>query len=167
VGSVAYVAAGGTANTMCEMSDPCRSVTTAVSTGKPNIKITGTIDERLALDSLNRVIVGAPGARLTRSPSVGEIVSISGSGMVTIAHLTIGGAPTVNVGITVNGGVLTLEHVTVDSCVNGGIHLSSGRLQLYQSILSNNPGGGLDVTTNQANFDIQQPRRNVGQQRSR
>jgi hypothetical protein len=154
VGTVAFVDETGTDNAACSATMPCATVMAAIATAQPNIKITGTINEHVGIDSLTRVIVGAPNARLTLGSSMGSILDIAGTSMITVGHLTIGGAATMNVGVTLNGGILTLDHVTIDSCINGAINVSSGKLILHQSTVSNNTNSGVTINGGAATFDI-------------
>lgn len=153
-GSVAFVMEGATDNPMCSAITPCGHVAAALDTMQPNIKISGTINEHVVIDSVTRVIVGAPDARLTSPASVGSILDVTGSSTITVAHLTICGAMTQNIGITLHGGTLTLDHMTIDSCNNGGITVTSGRLILRQSTVSNNINGGIDFANVPSSFDI-------------
>jgi hypothetical protein len=154
VGMVAFVQAGATDNAMCSESMPCGHVTAAIATNKPNIKITGTIIEHVGIDSVTRVIVGAPDARLTETVSIGSILDVTGTSDITVAHVMICGVMTPNIGVTLHGGILRLDHVTVDSCTNGGITVTSGKLILHQSTVSNNTNGGIDFANVPSTFDI-------------
>jgi hypothetical protein len=153
-GSVAYVREGGTDNATCDLMQPCATVSAAIATRKPTIKVTGTISGHVGIDSLTLSIVGDPGAALESTASIGSILDVSGTSLIAIDHVSIGGASSPNVGITVNGGTLQLHDVTIDGCINGGITVSSGMLVLHQSTVSNNAGGGITINGAAAHFDI-------------
>jgi hypothetical protein len=60
---VAYVDGGGTDQMMCSKMTPCTKIERAVMTGRPIVKVSGTVTERTTLDNKNALILAE------RSPS--------------------------------------------------------------------------------------------------
>jgi len=159
VDDVAYVADNGVDNGMCDSSNPCARVGAGLATHKPVIKVTGTINEAVVIDVSTSAltIVGAPGAKLTFNGAGGSVVNVASGNPVTIADIEIGGTATVksnNFGVTLTGGTLSLKHVLVNFCNNGGIKVSAGQLTVHQSTIANNDFGGIDIDGPGATFEL-------------
>lgn len=93
-------------------------------------------------------IVGQSGAQIASSTSPG--FSLQG-GSVYIRAVKF--SPSASIGIKSTGGSLTLDGVTVDSCMGGGIFLSGTTFDIENTTVTNNgPGsqgtsGGMNLTT--------------------
>jgi hypothetical protein len=179
--NVAYVDPNGTDNVMCTKAMPCTMVTKALATNRPYLKLKGTTDEAVTVDS-GRVVtfLGDPSAKLTRAAG-GAIVTVRDTGTsLAIYDLAISdapnnasgfgvviptasGAPTVSLtrvalsnnpggGISSSGGSLTVTQSTISGNTGGGISSSGGSLTVTQSTILLNSGGGVSIGT--AQFDL-------------
>ena len=146
--SVAYVDASGTSNSSCTRATPCNSVTSALGTDRPYIKITGTIDEAVTISGTRVVtFLGGVGAKLTRTNN-GQLVRVEDTANVAFYDLEISGALGTNVGLSISVGstpTVSLTRVKISNNAGGGISSSGGTLTVSQSTLSNNAGGGISV----------------------
>lgn len=153
--SVAYVDPTATNNPACSLSTPCNKVASALSTNRPYVKITGTIDEAITLDGTRTVtFLGAPGAKLTRTNN-GQLLRIADAARVAIYDLEISGALGANVGISMSPGntaALSLVRAKVIGNTGGGVSASGGSLTISQSTIAGNAGGGVKIDG--AQFDI-------------
>jgi hypothetical protein len=141
---------------------------------------TGSIEEQVAIDSMQLTIVGQPGAALTPVLPSDEIgIAITDSATVTISGLRIStpsqGDRTIAVACTGNS-TLTLEDSLIDTVKNGistnncsltllrsdlrgssnrdstGIEVAGGEVALHQSTITNHLGGGIRIDS--ASFEI-------------
>ena len=148
--NVAYVAGSGSGTT-CTRLAPCPSVTTALATNRPYVKIEGTIDEAVTISGgRDVVLLASPQAKLTRTSGSGAILTVRDDGTtVSVFDLTIADAPNnlSGVGIVVPAASgapsISLTRVKIDNNPGGGISSSGGTLTVSQSTLSNNAGGGI------------------------
>jgi hypothetical protein len=176
---VAYVSSTGGDNSTCDKSAPCASIAATLMTGRHYIKIHGTIDGAVVVDKGRTVtLLADPGAMLTRGGG-GDVLTVKDTGTsLTIYDLTITGAQTSSVGISLAGvaalslirvtisnnagggiasaGSLTIDHSTITGNGSGGpgISITGGSLSLAQSLISANHSGGVDVTGTMAKFAI-------------
>jgi len=172
---VAYVrpaSLGGTHNTNCSLERPCTMVSYALATRRPLVKFAGTTDEAVTVQGGQVVtFLGEPDAKLTRTSSVGALLTVVGDGTsLTIYDLSIhnpssvgivissgGGAPAFSLirskvmdnpggGISATGGSLTVSQSTISGNIGGGISATGGSLTVSQSTISGNTGGGISAT---------------------
>jgi parallel beta-helix repeat protein len=157
---VAYVDAAGTDNTTCAKATPCTKMASALATNRPMVKVTGTIDEAVSVDT-GRVVTfyGATGAALTRGTGTGAILTVKDNGTsLTAFDLEIRNAPNNPSGIGLvipaasGAPTVTLTKVSVTNNPGGGISASGGSLTLSQCTVSGNGGGG--ITLAGADFDL-------------
>ena len=143
----------GSGNT-CTLSMPCKKVADALGTNRPNVKLTGIIDEQVQINQ-NVTIVAASGTQLTRS-NPGVILEVRGTSVVQIVDLTIAnGRGGTGIGISLPPGSsasLSLRRVSVTGNTGGGISASGGTLTISQSTISGNTASGISVSGGQ--FDI-------------
>lgn len=156
---VAYVAPGpeGTDNAVCSMATPCTKVANALATGRRYLKLHGTTDEAVTIKDRNVIVLADPGAILTRT-SNGNLLIIDGTSDVQIYDLAINGASGNGAGITLPSGgsqSLTLTRVTMsgNNGTGGAITASGGTVNLYQSTIYGNGGGGLSLSA--TSFDLE------------
>ena len=153
--AVAYVDPAGTDNTSCTKLMPCTQVTKALGTGRPYVKLHGTTDEAVSIDSQTVTLLAEPGAKLTRT-SNGLLLEIRGSAQVAIYDLEVTGASGgTGIGISLPAGntaTLALRRVKLTNNAGGGLSASGGTLTLTQSTVSGNAGGGISISG--AQFDI-------------
>lgn len=146
---VAYVDADGTNNPDCTQSTPCTRIATALATGRPLVKVHGTIDEQVSLVDRDVRVFAEPGAKLT-STTNGILLKVDGTSNVEIYDLQIGGASGAsNPGISMqpgNAAVLALSGVIVANNAGGGIASAGGNLRVSRSTVSGNSGGGIAIT---------------------
>lgn len=160
---VAYVDPRGADNAICSLSAPCLRVAEALATGRPYIKFHGTIDEPVTVDhGRSATFLADPGAVLTSTkPSAGSqpVLTVQDDGTsLTVYDLAIADATDPSaVGVMVpqlsGNPSLTLTRVTIANNPGGGIFVAGGRLQLAQSIVRDNLGGGV-VVNSPATFEI-------------
>jgi hypothetical protein len=146
---VGYVEDGGT-GTACTQEAPCGTLDAASATGRPVIKVTGTIvDAQLASFSAGSVqIVGAPGARVSRN-TAGAIVEVKGTASVAIRDLRFSGG--FGDAITQDDATssLALARVVLDENAGYGVSSRGGTLTMTGCVVSGNNFGGVsaqDVT---------------------
>jgi hypothetical protein len=155
-GHVAHVkppSLGGTDNPTCTLAAPCTKVASALATGRPYVKLAGTIDEAVTIEN-SRVVtfLAEPDAKLTRTNGAGAIVTVRDSGTsLTVYDLSISNAPNdpSGIGIVVPSGagapIVSLIRAKVMNNPGGGISASGGALTVSQSTISGNTGGGISV----------------------
>lgn len=160
--NVAYVDPAGTDNASCTNAMPCTLVSKALATNRPYVKLTGTTDEAVTIDS-GRVVtfLADPGAKLTRTSGTGPIVTVRDNGTsLAVYDLSISDAPNSPSGIGIviptaaGAPTMTLTRVKVTNNPGGGISASGGSLAVSQSTLSGNAGGGISITGVGATFSI-------------
>lgn len=153
---VAYVAETGTDNASCSQSEPCTRISKALDTGRPYLKLAGTLVEAVVIDDRNVTLLAEPGARLT-STQGGPILQIEGTSQVRIFDLEISGAQGGSAIFIPNAasGSLDVSRATISNNDSRGIN-SSGpvALRVSRSTISGNRGGGLVVTHNDTTFQI-------------
>jgi hypothetical protein len=152
--NVAYVTTGGNDGGLCTRVDPCQTITAALATNRPVVKIMGggTFTENLSISS-DVTIVGEPSVKLTESNGSPE-AQISGTANVALADFEIAGAGGSTACVTLaNTAVLTLARMKIDSCTGAGVSTSGGTLVVSRSTLTNNAGGGIKIASG-GGFDI-------------
>lgn len=150
--TVAYLAPTGDDSAACTQARPCRSFALGLATGRPVLKLAGTVAESVLIEGGRRVTVLAePGAALTGA-GTGANLLIRGAGTrVAIHGLTIAQAPNTELGYGVfvppGAGTPYVELTGVELRRNpaGAISVSVGTLALTRSTLVDNLGGGLYV----------------------
>lgn len=146
---VAYVDPIQGSGNACTLSMPCKKVADALSTNRPYVKLTGTVDEAVQINNQNVTILAAPGAQLTRTTS-GVILKIDGTSVVEISDLAIAnGLGSTGIGISLppgNSASLTLRRVNVTGNAGGGLTANGSTLTIVQSTFSGNTAGGISVT---------------------
>jgi hypothetical protein len=152
---VAYVSQTGTDNAQCSKNTPCSKVTKALDTNRPYVKLSGTLDEAVTVDSKNVTFLADPGAKLTRT-SNGILLEVKGSSRFDIYDLEITGASgAAGIGISLPAGntaTLSLYRVKVTGNQGPGVSAQGGSVTISQSTISGNVGGGISVTG--ATFEI-------------
>jgi hypothetical protein len=144
---VAYVDSMQGSGNSCTLSMPCKKVADALSTDRPYVKLTRSIDEQLQINQ-SVTILAAPGIQLTRG-NPGVILEVRGTSVVQIVDLTIAnGLGGTGIGISLPPGSsasLTLLRVSVTGNTGGGLTANSGTVTIVQSTFSGNTGGGISV----------------------
>lgn len=154
--AVAYVTTPprGTDNATCTKAAPCTKVASALQTGRPYVRLAGTLSEAVTLDGTTEVtFLAAPGASLTRPGGVG--IELKGSARLTIYDLEIAGPPGGGAGISMptgNAATLSLVRARVTDNDGGGLVALGGTLELHQSTFLGNQGGGASIAA--AKFEI-------------
>lgn len=149
---VAYISSpDGVDNPNCTLTSPCKLVFWGLATGRPYIKLHGTLDENGTIEIDSRIVTffGDPGAKLIRT-SVGIVMEVRGASEVGLNDVEIsGGNGGSGIGISLPAGntaSLSLTRVHLSNNQAGGIRASDGALTVTQSTISNNQGGGISVT---------------------
>jgi hypothetical protein len=140
-------------NGTCTKASPCSTITKALMTAKPYVKVHGTVDEHVIIDIAGKVtLLADPGAKLTRT-SNGLLLEIRGASQVEIYDLEITGASGMNnPGISMqlgNTATLTLTRAILSNNAGGGISANGGTLTINQSMIGANTGGGISITGSQ------------------
>jgi Right handed beta helix region len=152
---VAYVSQTGTDNAQCSKSAPCSKVTKALDTNRPYVKLNGTIDDAVVVDSKNVTFLADADAKLTRTIN-GILLEVKGTSRLEIHDLEITGASgAAGIGISLPAGntaTLSLHRVKVTANQGGGISAQGGAVTVSQSTISGNVGGGISISN--ATFDI-------------
>jgi hypothetical protein len=132
-GDVAWLVEGATATTPCTMATPCYRMLDALATGRPYIRVRGTITN-LSTISGNRLVTifGEPGAAL----SGGNQLNIQTN--ADIHDLTF------QTCIVTNAQVW-LTHVTVTGCTNSVALNATGILHIDRSTFQNNRGTAIQT----------------------
>jgi len=140
--NVAYVAPSGVDDQSCNHATPCKTVTAALATGKPNVKLTGLLDESVTITDRIVDIYADAGTRLSTSDNV-AVIAIRNS-TVTISDLTIEhGLFGIDAEVD-NGkvGSLTMDHVSVLNASNVGLTFTSP-VVVTGSVFAGNLAGGI------------------------
>ncbi len=149
--NVAWVDQSGSDNSTCAHTMPCATITKALATGKPYIKVaTGTITDQVTISQAVTILADS-GAKLVPAMA-NAVVTVTGTPTVAIHDLRITSG---QVGILVNAldnPQLTLEHVIIDMSSGLGLEISGGSLVVSRCVVSNNGGGGGNIS---AAFDIE------------
>lgn len=151
---VAYADPLGADNTLCSKVAPCLRVANALATGRRYVKFHGTIDEAVTVDRGRAVtFLADPGATLTRRSAGSQpVLTVKDEGTsLAVYGLTIANAlDTATIGVVVppasGDPTVALTRVTISNNPGGGISISGGALDLAQSLVSDNLGGGATVS---------------------
>jgi nitrous oxidase accessory protein NosD len=130
---------------------PCTVIAKAVATGRPYLKLKGTIEEQVTLNNQDVTLFAEPGSKLTTT-STGFLLRIGGTSQIAIYDLEISGASGAGIGFGIwllagATGTVTLTRVQVSGNEAGGISASGGSLTISQSTISDNIGGGILATS--------------------
>lgn len=150
---VAYVAPGASGN--CGRQTPCGTLTAAVMTSKPVIKLAAgmfTMDANTVSISRAVSIVGegqdAPTiSELRRAASGAQIIASGASANVMLYRMRVAGGIGANALELTNGATLKLDRVTVTGADQFGIQSSGGNLTVTRSTISNNDDGALNLNS--------------------
>jgi hypothetical protein len=144
--NVAYLAPNGTDNAVCSIAQKCTVFSKALATTKPFIKVEGSYTEAVAVDR-TVTILGDPGAKFAKTS--GTIVEAKGAAQIAIYDVEITGGGNQTIGVSIPTGqttALTLDRVTVSKNGMGGIIAASGALNVLNSRIDSNLGGGIQLT---------------------
>lgn len=134
--------------TSCTLLSPCAKISDALKLGKPFVKLHGTINEQVLLNT-DVTLLADPGTTLTDTMN-GILIKIDGMIHVAIYDLMISGASGMNnPGISLlsgNAATVSLVRATVSGNAGGGISATGGTLTVSDSTISTNPGGGISAT---------------------
>ena len=152
--TIAYVAPNGT-GTACSKATPCGTVAAAVTTGKAIIKVaTGLVKSNQAtiIDGKAVTILAEEGVKLDRDGD-GAVLEVRSAGAdVKIFDLEITGATGSSgangIDVNPNGGSpkLALTRVKLTSNQGLGLQVQGGTIDLLQSTISGNLGGGISIS---------------------
>jgi hypothetical protein len=153
IGDVAYAAGpdvvpAGTDNANCSRDTPCSKVDSASATHRAYWQVSGTIDGAVMVtDALPRAIYGVAGAKLTHTGTSDPVVTVNHDDAalklydVEISDIKTDGTDAVHL----QSGSLVLVRVRIIDNPNLGIRADGGSLQVTQSMLVRNAGGGMLV----------------------
>jgi hypothetical protein len=129
---VAWLDPIGTASSACSSAMPCNSLSSAISTSRPYVRVHGVISQ-LATISRDVSIFAEPGGAFT-----GTNLNVN-NGNVGLYELELA-----NTCLQLSSGTLTAEHIYVHDCSNVGI-IAQGTLLLDGSTVSKNRSGGIVI----------------------
>lgn len=159
-GNVAYVdgTLGIVIGSECTQTAPCAMVSDAlgVTPRRPYIKITGAVNENVAISNRDVTFIAAPGARIQKGS--GTLLAVTGTSNVSVFDLQIGDiAPSTVVGVELGSGAtgsVTLHRVRVVNNSRGAVIARGGDLSIQRSTISDNLGGGVAVHAGARNFNL-------------
>jgi hypothetical protein len=148
-------------NKDCNKATPCKSIAAAIAAKKPNIKLTGVIDEPVATDKA-LTFISDPGTRLTASTGPAIFTVMGGAAAdVKVFDLAIGGDVTVaTTDVTMlcvsmaSMGKLAMTNVQIAHCSLGGVTVAMGDLTMSRSHVFLNRGGGIYMLATANTFNI-------------
>lgn len=154
--NVAYVDPAGIDNNLCTKAMPCTTVAKALATGRPYVKLTGTIDEAVTINDQTVTFLAGPGAKLTRS-GIGNILRIDGASKVKIYDLEISGALGTGGAVSISSGgtqdvALVRARIGPSTGTGPGVAALGGTLSITRGTISGNGGGGISI--NDAQFTL-------------
>jgi len=159
---VAYVDPTGLDNATCALEAKCLTLTAALATKRPYVKVDGKIKGTASIESRTVTLLGDGEARLVAA--TGPILAVSGTSDLTIDGVGIGDVA--DIGIDQGGGTIHLHAVEVSRCggiairSNGGSLivessqivdnaalgiLAGGKLVVSRSMIARNAGGGVQA----------------------
>lgn len=161
-GNVIYVdGSAGSDTGTCTLGAACKTITYALGSGSPAgrtlVKLTGPITDAVILGTGDTFSFYADPGITTLTPAANNVVPLTlGANSSTHLYDLHIIAPAMAAGIAGTGAVLNAFRIRVDNSGKGdGIDAKmGGALNLYQSIVADNFGGGITVDMNTA-FDIE------------
>lgn len=146
---VAYADPRGHDNPACTLDAPSPTVAEALATGRPYVRIRGSHAEQLDV-ARSVALLGDPGATIYGLTVTGDGVEVSAYDLeITPTDGGIGAT----IPQTSGSPTLTLLRTTIHGGAFAGIYVAGGHLVLAQSIVRDNPGGGVWVLS-PATFEV-------------
>lgn len=150
--TVAYVdGAAPAGNAACSLVAKCNTVTKALAANKAIVKVTGTVDDRVALVNRNVQLIGDSGAKITSSGN-GTLLTIGGSSVVTVQGLDLVDAsgPAIGNGMVVQAGAtgsIVFTHGRIQGSREFGVQVNPGSalVTISHATISGNLSGGISV----------------------
>jgi hypothetical protein len=148
-------------NKDCNAATPCKTIAVAIAAKKPNVKLTGVIDEPVATDKAVTFIAD-PGTRLTATTGPAILTVMGGAAAnVKVFDLAIGGDPltaTADVAMLcvsmASMGKLAMTNVQIAHCTLGGVTVGMGDFTMSRSHVFLNKAGGIYMLATASTFDI-------------
>lgn len=146
--NVAYVAPPPTGSgTACTKAAPCALLSTALKTGRSYIKISGTITDNPIVEGAQTVTIVADPLAILTPKLIGPMLELKGGSNLEIYDLELSGAQgTSGHAISMpasSPSTLTLHRVKILNNDGAGINANGGTLNIYQSTIAENKGGGV------------------------
>ena len=147
---VAYVQTGGDDGGGCTKALPCGHFIPALAQSRPFLKLTGAVQDQLAVTetTIPIVLFGDSAATITGG-TTGTLVSVGVGATLTVHDVIVTGSTgsgTTGYGIAVpDGGTLTFIHGEVTSSGDIGVE-SSGNLTITRSTIDKNGAGGIQIS---------------------
>jgi Right handed beta helix region len=132
---------------MCTKAAPCTVIAKALATGRPYVRLAGSLNEQVAINNRNVTIFAEADAKLT-SATTGTVLRIDGTSQVAIHDLELGGGSGADgFGISAPGSAasITLNRVKIRGNQAGGVSIAGGALTVARSTITENPGGGMTI----------------------
>jgi hypothetical protein len=145
----------------CTKDLPCTRIDKAL-TEKQIVKVAGTVEDSLILNSQVGIILAAPDTTLRPPPGGNSpALDVQGTSDLRIYDLRISNGN--DIGISLSGTAkIALTRVTVSNNANHGIALNGGSLICTQCILELNGGRGLDTRAGSVTLTQSLIRHNLG-----
>ena len=158
---VAYAAAGSSDAAPCTQLAPCASLSRALATMRPWLKLSGAFTESLLIEGGRKVtLLAEPGSRLIGAGTGATILVRDAGTSLSIRDLTIADAPNTATGygllVPPGGGSPSVELTAMRFINNpaGAVSIAGGSLQLTRSVLLDNLGGGLTIAGPDTTFVV-------------
>lgn len=151
---VAYVAPSG-GGSLCTQSMPCPLLSTALMTKRTYIKISGTIQEKVSVKDQTVTLLADPNATLSGINTGGSatLLKVDGTSNLTIYDLTISDSTSHGIAVVDNNSTVSLRRSKILRSSGAGINADGGILNVSQSIIAQNDGGGI-LMNSATTFDI-------------
>ena len=149
---VAYVKGATGSGSACTQVAPCLTLTAAITTAKPLVKVKGATTEPagIVLSGKTLRVFADAGASVSRN-SAGAVIELATATSLELNDLAIVdglGANGVGILLSASGtnNQLTLNHATVRGCAGVGVKADGGTVTLTGATITANKGGGVTVT---------------------
>lgn len=152
---VAYVKAGGNGDCLTPTT-ACGAVLTALATGRPVIRVSGTLSENIAIGSGNITLIGDDDGSTTIGSALASstLLGVTGSSTsVTVDNISFAGVTSNAYGITMvvsdlaHPPSLALHRVSVTGTGGAGISSTGGTLEVDRANIAHNATYGLNLSS--------------------
>jgi len=149
---VAYAKAGGSGDCLTPAT-ACGAISSALATGRPVIRLSGTFNEAVTIASGTITLIGDDdgSTKIGSNVSLSTLLAVSGNTTVVEVHnVSFMGAANNSYGIsllaTAATASLTLDHVNVTNVAGTGVSISGGTLAIDRANIAHNGTGGISLS---------------------
>ena len=152
---VAYVTAGGTGDCLTPAT-ACGAILTALTTGRPVIRVSGTLSENVAINSGTVTLIGDDDGSTKIGSNIGgsTLLTVTGSSTnVTVRNISFDGVTNNSFGIAMvvsdlsHPPSLELDRVNVTATGGAGISSTGGTLVVDRANIAHNATYGLNLSS--------------------